>query len=652
MADYPHLSNWQGWLAKQKYAHLDPFDRPIPAPVAGIFDNTGGDLRTVCFNPAWSPILTGALSRLTVPELYLSDGEESVQDVLKLMNLVAGIGDNPCLPQSVDAMSCAYYPSWYAGIEYTPNNPFSSGDLPAGYDNPAFIRFSRFDTWFPDWLDDWFFGAIENVTGYLENDIFVFPLSLADQIDPYSDLDYPTIKLTVQGTGILRLKFLLAPLGGRALISFDPVDILDIFSAIFTTDDRIIELNRDILALVPETDVDAIEEIVLDTDTTHEIYITFLPTINDEFPIVQYGGGFRGYEVCGNLTVISPVTGEPIDFTDTNGTIYQEGIIVATYEDILRALNEHRTIESNRWLLASDADNIESGVTIDKVTGEVTIDKSSGVLSPEFDSNIYEIQNGGAYNQAVQFAKLFTDTDAQIVGGFTDALIQKSIEYVLAGVDILTFSVFNYRASAQAIVIDVAKLAEEIYCSGSFANGLFQYASNPANHDATDFGYILDMASDVPNSTLSNWNADGKQSPSSLYTGYACYRAPSQSITFDVNNFTRGNSQWYTGGLANRRYRLEIDVTEVLIDANGTKYDGVYFEEAGQSPSDFYNVRLLAGGTQVLSSQHPAYLDGTGKYVLEFAHASTITGSNFQLTPMVTPVSGSITLTLYDLGAN
>lgn len=262
----------------------------------------------------------------------LTGGTEYSQ-LFALLDAIANI-DNPyandCLPTATDTQ-CTYFPSWYSGIEYLPYNPFSDADLPSGYNIAPFFRFKKINTIFPNFIDDWFQGLVENTTGYLEEDIFVSFFSLPTLTNPFNGLDYPTLKLTVQGTGYVRLRMLSVPFGGRALVSIgDPPNIGDIFNALWSPDDRIIELQRDIIAAVPETDLDVIEEIIFDEAGTHEIWVTFLPTLNDETPFFQFGGGFRGYEVCGALTVIDPITGLPLDLSNP----FQDGVTILTPQEI------------------------------------------------------------------------------------------------------------------------------------------------------------------------------------------------------------------------------------------------------------------------------------------------------------------------------
>lgn len=659
MAEYPHLDDWQGWLAKQKYANLDPFARPIPAPIAGIFDNSNGDLRTVCFNPAWSPVITGALSRLAVSELYLSNGDETVQDIYRFMNIVAGIGENPCLPTSIEATECAYYPSWYAGTSYTPNNPFDGSGFPDIFDVPPFIRFSAIDTWLPDWLDDFFFNVVENVTGYRENDIFVFPLSLEDQIDPYSgeNKPYPTIKLTVEGTGTLRLKFLLFPFGGRAIISFDPVDILDIFTAIFTPDDRIIELNRDILASVPETDLDAIEEIVLEEDKTHEIYITFLPTINDEAPFVQYGGGFRGYELCGDLTLIDPATGEPINPDDLQ---MQEGMIMTTELDLLKALNRHRTLNSQAWLASIDPDliGLDPSIINADISFNATEDAvlknsntSVGLGSPP-DAIAEQSKMGGHYQQALSLKKLLDQAVALRTLTWSAAAIANTASIIVNPVNAVAWLdlITAFTGTSVVITIDPTALALKLYCN-DVGTAIAEYAiDNSFTEDQTN--YLTQFVAQIPASKFNEWYSEGLYNPIDGYKNAECYRLQPQTYIINNENFTGGN-QFFVPleleRLNNRKWLVSIQ--GVLTGADGATWDGLYAVPNGGSasykPVFWYNT---SGSEESAPVEQPSYRSAGG-YKVTYDHNDWQRLAWNPVLPAQS-YSGQITLLIQDAGSN
>ena len=108
-------------------------------------------------------------------------------------------------------------------------------------------------------------------------------------------------KYQSQATGVVELHLLAVPLGGIAVVSVDvQPDILSILDGVISGNIQLIELNRDVLAVPPELDEDNIEEITLETPGDHEIYVTFIPRLNDELPFLFFGGGLRKVVLCGD----------------------------------------------------------------------------------------------------------------------------------------------------------------------------------------------------------------------------------------------------------------------------------------------------------------------------------------------------------------
>jgi hypothetical protein len=663
MATKPVISQWHGWADRYQYDHADPFSYPVPAPTnVGIFDNP---VRTVCFNPAYAPILLGALSRLEYPELYISDGYEVTQQIALLKNIIAGQGDNPCVPESILETECAYYPSWFAGIEYIPSSPFG-GEVPENYLVAPFFRFSAIDTIFPNWLEDWFFNAIEWATGYRENDIFTSFFSLPTYDNPFDGLDYPTIKITVQGTGKVRLKLLAVPFGGRALISFDPVGVFDILNAVFSENDRIVELNRDVISLVPETDLDEIEEILLTEDGIHEIYITYLPTINDETPIFQFGGGFRGYEVCGNLTVIDQSTGLPLD---PNGDTLQEGVILTTYEDMLRALNEHKSLDSKAWLFGADT---QSGtIDSDVIDGTLTLDASSdtvtkvgstvggsGAVLPDGVSTVDQYF-GGTQSQADNFNDLFTFIKDSATSGLSTAVIQRSVRGFMGILDdasveagAVNLLVTDYVAQATAFVFDGVEIAQDIFFDGSPVGGIFQFTLDNLASVDTEFNLVNDFAKYVTDTTWNTWFNKGTSKPKQDYKNDIRYIRENVVLTLDDNtlsNFGTGDESSLLSPptlVASRDYLMKV--VGLLTSTNGVDtYDGMYTVIGGVEAYDPLQFGASNGTSKVAPDVVPNYsLDG---YLVNISPTNVtrlITGKR------ISGWTGSLTVTMIDLGAS
>ncbi|MEL7442256.1 MAG: hypothetical protein AAFN66_05385 [Pseudomonadota bacterium] len=562
------------WLGKYNVYHFDTFSHEIPVPMAGILD--GCDY-AFYFHSDWLPIIVGALARLEEPSLYVGDIETKERVAQDVTNAIAKMtsGESPCLPESISETECAYYPSFYAGIEYIPYNPFGSEPPPNNYPTGApFYKFGRIDTFLPNWIDDFFQGAVENVTGYLENDVFTSYLSLPANANPFDGLDYPTIKLTVRGTGKLTMYLLSVPFGGRALVSFDPPDIGDLFSAVFTQQDRILELNRDLFSAVPETDVDVIEEIILDEDKTHEIYVTFLPTINDEAPILQYGGGFRGYEVCGNLTVIDPVTGLPVN---SDGDInFQEGVIVATVDDLYDALVRYRDTDTIRWQLARVLAQ-ETPITINP-DGSVEAVSSGG-----FSASPEEV----AYGRALSVSEGINEYFEKLNGYAEDANISNSraesfmvAQYSLnASITNAVTAMVNFEQQATAPNIFPVFFQEALY-QGQISKQVLATTIIEADFSEVSLtdAWLASIEA-LTQEQLDSWADAGV--PSTAVFGSPSYLPPAYDFTWTAQQLTDGRDRDFdlqpSYDFA-RKFRLEF--SGQITNGDGHTWNGVYLQDS------------------------------------------------------------------------
>jgi len=556
-------------------------------------------------------------------------------------------------------------------FEFYPNNPFlPDGDFDAILSGLKWVRWADLPINNMPVLGNLVTALTDGATGYFPNDCFVTlddqalldtPLfNLQAMFDLMTSPTLPMVTIKMKGAGQLEVELVQSPLGGSFVLIPDiDISLSAVFAYIldfFDSDGsmpsawQVVEVNRDILALPPELIVTQISEFEFVGDTDHTLTAIFVPRINDEFPYFNPFGGIREIEACGSLRVVGAESGDEFNFQNfRNGNQTREGVIMATQEEIRWGVH-HGIYDVMLDAIAGHGDgvtsNIRDAITIDK-DGDVSVDKSGSVQAVEFSSTTAENMNGGAYNQAVQFAKLFTDMDVQIVATYSDNLIIKSLQYVMRTAEILVFSVSAYRITAVPVVIDVLKLAESIYCTGSFASGLFAYASNPATHSEDDLLYILDMASDVSSDALSQWYTDGKASPLTLYTGYGCYRLPGQHYTFNTTTWLPNNTTLYSGSLLSRKYRVEIDVVEPMTNALGDRFDGVYWHDVGFSANTNHKSKLNGSVSPLVT---PPYLDGAGKYILEYNVPNYLTYVNFNNVAIGTVVSGKLVYSIYDLG--
>lgn len=532
--------------------------------------------------------------------------------------------DNGCTAQ--ENVACDYFPTWHSSIEYIPYNPFSEEDdgLHLDYPIAPFFRFARIDTWFPDWIEDYFFGEIEHATGYRENDVFVSFFSLPTLRNPFNGLDYPTIKIIVNGAGLVRLRLLSVPNGGRALITVDDTpDIGDIFNAVFSPTDKIVELNRDLLAFPPETDLDSIEEIELSENSEHKIYITFLPVINDEIPFFQMGGGFRGLDVCSGVSLIDIDTGLPVDKTEFKPT---KGFIMATQDEICAGVICAMEKVATRILLAQDG-NIASDIKIDKDSKD-GISIITNVLSSgdPVASTSDEAYNGKVYNQALEFKKFFDNINTQDTNGYSATSIISFSQIIINPLDVVAWGVLitNYLASPEVITIDVSKLTEATFCHFSFFAGLLNYALD--NHTEAEAVIITDTLAQIPQSTVDDWFLAGENKPRADYFTYACYRLPQSQVIWDVS-ISQAVIEPTVYVKSDRIWRVSFSgqVTNDL----GQTFDGVYLREADdtivtKTPQILYYRYGGSNAATSPSSVLPSYTANGGYAVyFEAAHTST-----------------------------
>lgn len=671
MADFPRLNGWQGWL-KYGYTDLDPFKRPVPAPIAGIFDDSNGDLRTLQFNPAWSPLITGALSRLEFPELYLSDGENTVQDVRKLINYVAGI-ETLELPAPSET-TCTYYPSYYAGIEYIPHNPFDGNStFDPLYPVAPFFRFGAIDTILPNWLEDFFLSTLEWATGYRENDIFVSYLSLPTLTNPFDGLDYPTIKLTVQGSGKVSLHLLSVPFGGRALVSLDPPDIGDLFNAIWSENDRLLELNRDIVSVPPETDLDNIEEVIFSEDGTHEIYITFLPVINDETPFFQMGGGFRGYELCGNLTVIDPVSGQPIDFTDSENS-YQEGMIIMSTDDMRNAV-KRGILDVFSLAVGANGDgtvsNLQSPISIGTDSDgnlAIGVDRN-GAIDVTASTDLQESQKyGGCHEIAIGISTLLGEIILQrTTNGRTADRVSELMRYIYVLVPVAdTIDAFRdaidgtlYANATNEItpVLNTLSLERHLYCYGATKRQTQIWINEFENGNSQDSADIADWWRAVVDSISAEqfalWYSEGLAKPNQGYLTSGCFSLPFE-FTFTAPEIEASAYRPFDTfpNFGSVKYSAQIE--GVIKNADNEEFNGIYLRVPN---SDYLyrplEVRYNGSNRKAPNSQPP---NGEGKLTgltYSIGGSGTKGGANgmigisteFEAWRAKTPLSGELNIT-------
>jgi len=181
-----------------------------------------------------------------------------------------------------------YYPA-ASIISYHPCSPFlEECDLPAGYNNAPFTVVGN--------------GNLSEIIGvyglgYQVGDVFTDLLHLPDG-DWSTVLEgwrfFPRVSVTATGSGTVKIQFLNIPQGGRGLVVLD-----DDFNLFNPTTWRLVELNKDLVSIPPETTAPFVYELEVTGEGEHLIEIAFLPTVDDTPIPIFFGGGIRSIELCG-----------------------------------------------------------------------------------------------------------------------------------------------------------------------------------------------------------------------------------------------------------------------------------------------------------------------------------------------------------------
>jgi len=220
-----------------------------------------------------------------------------------LFNFLKGMICAPTLDPQGD---CTEYPPSAAFIKYFPDNPFVSGDTADGWYFEAWHRWFQFDTFFPDFVDDWLNGSLNGLTQYQDTDV-MFNISslLAPNIIAFLNGGgvLPKIEIRFSGTGHINLTLLSFPLGGKAIVELDQEpNVLDILTGgVIDPAAFMVELNRDVLSFPPDEYPIIQLPIDITTGGDHVLYINFIPTLDDAAVPLLFGGGLRSVEMCGFL---------------------------------------------------------------------------------------------------------------------------------------------------------------------------------------------------------------------------------------------------------------------------------------------------------------------------------------------------------------
>jgi len=259
--------------------------------------------------------LMGALNSLGSWISWERTGDNQGAQIAQIWrNLLADIQFGDC---GIDGESCVAIPPRHPAIQYEPQNIFKNEPSPAGYFGNAFYQLDTTIDNLNDVLDALFNTAVATLTGLQDGDLLVPPTAIPvigsinildiDALISSLTQGFPRFTLNFSGTGTIKLHLLTIPLGGVVLVSKNIIDVGAVFSSALSgsllNDIQILEVNRDLAQVPPETMVELIHEVDFPEDGNHTLHVVWCPRIDDAITPLGYGGGLRKIEICGGITL-------------------------------------------------------------------------------------------------------------------------------------------------------------------------------------------------------------------------------------------------------------------------------------------------------------------------------------------------------------
>lgn len=206
---------------------------------------------------------------------------------------------NPCGNEITE--DCVELAPHHPAIEWQPTNPFLDPfETPSGY---LAAPFSVVNLDLPGFLGDLadFLGIdLAYLAGLQNGDVITTLLSIPSNPLEVLINGLPRFLIRVNGTGTVSFNLINLPLGGQAAIGKDVfIDIPGLLTGVIGGGVVIVDLNRDIISIPPETSTIIGYAVEFDTPGPHFIEVAFIPAINDSGTPITYGGGLRNVTLCG-----------------------------------------------------------------------------------------------------------------------------------------------------------------------------------------------------------------------------------------------------------------------------------------------------------------------------------------------------------------
>lgn len=438
-------------------------------------------------------------------------------------------------------------------VSFLPQNPYNEPDLvPSGYLVPPFRVNSDFG--YPE------------LFGYHATDVMVTPDSIPylGGWDALLGLGFPTIKLSVRGQGQIELDLLSATIGGYAIVKVgSPPNIIDIIDGVVETGVVIVDLNQDAVALPIESDLIISEEINIDALDGTDVYIVFVPKIDDSLTFLGFGGGIRQIGLCG-LEEMGEIMGiEDIRFNAETCTLEKRlggewsevsewaelfeciGAMMATQAEIKQAIIDAE-LELMSRALAGETVNLKSGILINKdFSKEVKgVDVPDDPVTVDRDEQLEAVCGGvisveKGINEMLDYAYNTFGTDSTSDVTIDDFRYLMSTKYDCDAtlMDDAVFVYGNRRTASEETInsLSVGAVQNKLFSKGNLKSVIVNYILTLTGNTLEARQACILFVQALNQSQLETWYNLGAQVPSNLYLGYPSSKLQIEEFELDMS---------------------------------------------------------------------------------------------------------------------
>lgn len=361
-------------------------------------------------------------------------------------------------------------------ITWSPENPYSPGsEVPSGYPfHPWTIVDSSI---LSQIILDGFLGL---QVGDIITDLTKIPVGTSwEDLLTTQYANFPGFRISgLEGRGVVKLHLLAVPQGGRAWVMVDDVIYINPLANLF------VDLDRDFTSFPPETAVDITIEVTIEGAGAHHLDVIFLPTVNEAFVPIFFGGGFRYAELCGfELPIVDPCC------PDEN--------------DLLVTIINNQNNSQAWWFMMFDDGTPDSFApdapeNFDSNTGDTNPAARTNALCDAVRRYVYSVMRGLVNNYAA------ADTIGDILEQFPPFGI--IVGMVDAAVDVLQSAVSGLANDTEAINDVICHMVSNL-AGEPLSQTAFRDSVNPGSFGSTTNQFQIAVVVDINNAQAANYRA-------------------------------------------------------------------------------------------------------------------------------------------------